>query len=98
MGAFDQIRARIFRKRHAYRAVFAPDGVPSPGGQIVLADLRRFCRASRSTSQVSLVTGCIDPLASAQAEGRREVFLRICNMLHMDDAKVYRLTDDGDTE
>jgi len=98
MGALDGIRKVVFRKRAAYRAVFKPGGDVSPGTHIVLTDLRRFCRATRSTTMISLVTMSVDPLASAQAEGRREVWLRIQNMLNLDDQDVARLIDDGDAE
>ena len=43
----------------------------SPGGQLVILDLVRFCHFDSTTH----VEG--DPYGSAQLEGRRQVFLRI---------------------
>lgn len=49
----------------AYKEVFA-----TPAGKVVLQDLARFCRASRSTFDA-------DPRVHALLEGRRECWLRI---------------------
>jgi hypothetical protein len=87
---FSGLRQWVFRRRQAYRAVFRPGGQLSPASAIVLADLAKFCRATRSTTVVSLVTQQVDPIASAQAEGRREVFLRITQHLSISDEDLYR--------
>lgn len=89
----NKLKRIIFRRRQAYRALFQPGGQLSPAAEIVLADLRRFCRASVSTTVVSMVTQQVDPIASAQAEGRREVFLRIIQTLNISDADLYRLVE-----
>ncbi len=90
MRMLDKLQRTIFRKRQAYRAIFEPSGQLSPAAQIVLTDLRRFCRATVSTTVVSMVTQRVDPIASAQAEGRREVWLRIMQHLHVSDADLYK--------
>ena len=75
---------RIFGRKRAYRRVFLDgDGNIGPDAEIVLADLKRFCRAMSSTVVVSPVSKSIDPLAMAMAEGRREVWLRIMGHLNM---------------
>jgi len=63
-------------------------------GEHVLADLRWFCY---------LETGTIfdtDPLIMARREGRREVAMRIINLLNLDEAAVQQLMrlDDGLSE
>lgn len=87
----DFLRRVIFKRRMAYRQLFEPGGQLSPAAAIVLTDLKKFCRAVSSTTQVSLITGCVDPVASAQAEGRREVWLRIIQNLHVSDEDLYRV-------
>lgn len=57
----------------------------------MLADLRDFCRADKSTVIVSPTTRQVDPHASMVAEGRREVYLRIIQMLHIDDRLLVAL-------
>jgi hypothetical protein len=87
------LRELIFKRRHAYRQVFLAGGQLGTAAAIVLADLRRFCRATTSTTVVS-AAGSVDPIATALAEGRREVFLRICQHLHVSDADLYALVED----
>lgn len=59
-------------KSAAFKRVF--DG---KDGEVVLADLAKFCHLERSTLKISPLTGMADPLAMAHAEGRRETLLRI---------------------
>lgn len=94
----DRLRRIIQRRRHAYRELFKPQGATSIAAGVVLADLRQFCRATTSTTIVSPITRAVDPIASAQAEGRREVFLRIAQMIHIDDADLYKLVERDDDE
>lgn len=85
---------KILLRRKAYRSVFlGEDGKPTPDAQVVLSDLARFCRLHRSTSIVSPQTRQTDVPASFQAEGRREVILRVLGHLHVDDADLVRLTE-----
>ncbi len=70
MALADTLRFLTTRKRN-YQTTFA--GV---GGQAVLADLARFCRADETTFDT-------DPRVSALLEGRREVWLRITKHLNL---------------
>lgn len=71
----------------------AESGELSPDGEIVLADLKKFCRATASTVVVSPVSRSVDPIATAMAEGRREVWLRIMAHLHLEDRAVINLEE-----
>ncbi len=64
---------------------------PTSETMIILRELARFCYANRPTAKISPRLGNIDPLAMAIAEGRREVFLYILNILNTDDAVFDRL-------
>jgi hypothetical protein len=82
----------LLRKRfNAYRSLFkGENGRLTNDAETVLADLKKFCRADRSTHVVG------DPYASALAEGRREVFLRLCSFLHLSEKDFFPLTEDID--
>ncbi len=89
---------RILRRKLAYRRLFLDaSGNINRDAEIVLADLRRFCRATASTAVVSPVSKNVDPIAMAMAEGRREVWLRLTAHLHVDEKQVFNLVeaDDG---
>ena len=89
--------SNLLRRKSAYRRVFLhSDGGMTRDQELVLADLRRFCRATSSTVVVSPVSKGIDPLAMAMAEGRREVWLRIAGMLHIDEKTLFNLQDVND--
>lgn len=92
----EKIRDVVLRKRQAYRAIFMPTGEMSRPANIVLTDLRRFCRASVSTVVVSPTSGTVDPYASFVAEGRREVWNRIAQNLNLSDADLHRLIDNAE--
>lgn len=83
----DKLLASVRRRRSAYRALFAP----GPAADIVLADLSRFCRATATPAVVSLTTQQVDPIATGIAIGRLEVWHRIMQNLHIEDADLYRL-------
>ena len=91
---------RILHRSRSYKRVFLSDnGDVGFDSQTVLSDLRRFCFHDRPTTQISRMTGTVDPIASAQAEGRREVFLRIMKMVNLEPAAIERLQEqfsDGD--
>lgn len=76
-------RAKDFfaRRKTAYQIVFARD---SQMAQVVLKDLARFCRAHEPTFHV-------DARAHALAEGRREVWLRIQEHLHLSADELWSL-------
>lgn len=85
---------KILGRRQAYRRLFlGEDGKLTRDGEAVIKDLARFCRLHRSTTVVSTVSRQTDVPASFQAEGRREVILRILGHLHVDDADLVRLTE-----
>lgn len=78
----------FLRQRHAaYAQTFN-----NINGQKVLADLRRFCKASVPTADVNNVH------TTYLLEGRREVFLRIVSMLQLTDEDVVKLIEDYDNE
>ena len=64
---------------------------PTAETMILLRELSRFCYANKPTAKISPRSGNIDPLAMAIAEGRREVFLYILNILNTDDAVFDKL-------
>lgn len=70
-------------RRRAYRAVF-----DTPEGKKVLADLRRFCRATQPTADINNVQ------ATYLLEGRREVWLRIATHLNLTEEDVYNLIEE----
>jgi hypothetical protein len=76
----EKTRQFLRGRQQAYRTVFAP-GVAR---DTVMADLAKFCRANKST-------GHADPHVAARLDGRREVFLRITQHLHMSEDELYRL-------
>jgi hypothetical protein len=85
---------RILNRKHAYRSVFFDaSGEISPNAEIVLADLKKFCRATSSTVMVSPISKTIDPMAMAMAEGRREVWMRLMAHLHIDEKQVFNLEE-----
>lgn len=90
----DLIR-KFFLRKQSYRRVFLDgDGNVGRDAEIVLADLKRFCRASSSTVVVSPVSKTIDPYAMALAEGRREVWNRLMSQLYLDERTVQKLNED----
>ncbi|MBU9378712.1 hypothetical protein [Burkholderia gladioli] len=92
---------RYFNRRAHYRRCFFDEsGRLSAAGDAVLADLAVFCRADRSTVMTSPVQRTVDPLATCVAEGRREVYVRILQILSMTDAQLNSLKSDRaeDTE
>ena len=88
---------RMFKRRQNYRRLFLNgDGHVNPSAEIVLADLKRFCRVETSTVVVSPVTKTIDPMAMAMAEGRREVWNRIQQYLQMADRDIAHLKEENE--
>lgn len=71
----------IRHRKQAYQAVFLPGDQPA---EHVLADLAKFCRAGRSTFDT-------DPRVHALQEGRKEVWLRIAQHLHMTEDELYEV-------
>ncbi len=86
--------AKLRRRRYAYRRLFLGEDGLTGDGQVVLADLAKFCRANSSTAVVSPISRSVDPIASAMAEGRREVWLRLMAHLHIDERVVLNLNEE----
>jgi hypothetical protein len=80
---------RIVRRRSHYRHVFLNTGL---SGSIVLADLRRFCKAGEPPLVLNAQQQT-DVYATGMAAGRQEVFWRIAHHLHLDDAKLLELKE-----
>ena len=74
-------------RRAAYNNIFN-----SPDGKKVLADLRRFCRATTPTADPN------NPNVTYLMEGRREVFLRIQAHLQLTDDDIFNLVEDYNNE
>ena len=81
-----------WNKRLAFRRVFWEGSRKDEDVGAVLADLRSFCRADMSCIVVAK-DGRIDTHATAVAEGRREVFLRIVQVLDLDDAALNKMKE-----
>lgn len=85
------------RKREAYRRIFyGPDGNLTKDGEIVMRDLRSFCRRQGILVRLiadakSMLMGSVDPFAMANANGRREVYDRVIKYLHLPDEKEIQL-------
>lgn len=74
-------------RRRAYKAAFS-----GPEGRKVLADLRRFCRATMPTADINNVQ------ATYLLEGRREVWCRIQAHLQLTEEDVYTLIEEYQDE
>jgi len=82
-----------YRRARAWRACFmTPAGEVTPVGEIALTELRNFC-AGVKTTMVLDRNGAVDPVGTAMAEGRRQVWLLIQTRLHMSDEAIARLRD-----
>lgn len=83
---------KLLRRRSYYRHVFVNTGA---SGEAVLADLRRFCKAGEPPLHVG-GNGQTDAYATGMIAGRQEVFWRIANHLHLDDAQLLKLKETYD--
>ena len=78
----------IRSKEWAWRTLLRTDGgALSKHGEVVLADLRTFCNGTKSIYSN-------DALMMARLEGRREVYMRVMNFLHIDYADQLTLDED----
>lgn len=83
---------RIMGVRRAWQQAFLnDDGTLNDNGRRALKDLSHFCYANRSCIKMSPKSGTIDPIATAVAEARREVFLRITQAMNLDEKELQRL-------
>jgi len=86
---------KFWNLRRAYREVFHKGSTRPDDVRQVLNDLREFCRADVSCVVVAK-DGRIDTHATAVAEGRREVFLRITQTLNLSDETLQRMKEQTD--
>jgi hypothetical protein len=74
-----KVKLALFGRQRAYQSTFR-----DRDGQIVLEDLAQFCRLHESTFHP-------DARIAANLDGRREVILRICNHLNLDQEALWAL-------
>ncbi|MEA3053553.1 MAG: hypothetical protein QOG72_2456 [Sphingomonadales bacterium] len=84
--AVNMLRRMAILRARSYRAVFAPGGAVDRDREIVLADLRDFAFANKSTFDA-------DPMIAARRQGRREMWLRISQHLNLDEERVQKLVE-----
>lgn len=74
----------LVRVKKSYRSVFQ-----TPEGRRVLRDLAKVCHAASTTFDA-------DPREQARKEGKRQIWLRIQNMIMIPDDEVYKLEKEED--
>jgi hypothetical protein len=79
-------RLTLFR-RSSYKKTF-----DNPEGKKVLADLKRFCKATVPTADLN------NEKVTYLLEGRREVWLRIQAHLQLTEDEIYQLLEDYPNE
>ncbi len=77
------VNKKLLERRAAYHKTFN-----NPEGEKVLADLKRFCRATLPTADVN------NPNVTYLLEGRREVWLRIQSLLQLTEDDIYNLIEE----
>jgi hypothetical protein len=82
MGVLDDTISFLRGRKRAYQLTFQ---LGQPANVIVLEDLAKFCRAAESC----VIPGDRD--RSLVLEGRREVFLRITQHMHLQPEQLYML-------
>lgn len=83
---------RYWNLRTAFRAVFWKESREQKHVSRLLDELKDFCRAETSCIVVAK-DGHIDTHATAVAEGRREVYLKIMQILNLSDETLAKLKD-----
>jgi hypothetical protein len=85
------------RKQVALRQLCLSGGQLNANARVILSDLRKFCKADNTAGlQYNPVSGLIDPIATAAAVARREVFDRYARMLLLDQQAIVNLLDEKD--
>ena len=82
MDIIEKVMRFLITRKQAYQGTF---NLNDFGNQMVLADLMVFCRGNESC----VIPG--DTHTTAVLEGRREVWLRIQNHLHLTPDQMYQL-------
>lgn len=80
MSDISRLRNLIITRQGAYKGLFK-----GPLADLVLADMAAFCRAHESTFHENA-------RIAAMLDGRREVWLRVSNHLHMSPEALFRLS------
>lgn len=77
---------RLFQRQMAFKLLFLDEGgmTLKPEARIVMQALERFCGATATTVRTNPVTGAVDPIALALAEGRRQALLFIAAQISAD--------------
>jgi hypothetical protein len=83
---------KFWNLREHFRSLFWQGDTDERHVRAVINDLREFCRADQSCVVVAK-DGHIDTHATAVAEGRREVFLRITQTLNLSDETLQRFKE-----
>lgn len=86
---------KFWNLRESARAVFQRGKATPKQARPILDELREFCRADVSCVVVAK-DGRIDTHATAVAEGRREVWLKITQILALSDEQINRLKEQPD--
>lgn len=73
---------RIFKRKSHYKNVFS-----GASGDVVLADLRDFCKYGKPPLQLD-GNNSTDMYATGMIAGRQEVFYRIISNLHLEDEQI----------
>lgn len=81
-----------WNKRERFRNLFWRGSRKTEDVGAVLADLREFCYADRSCVVVGK-DGHIDTHATTLAEGRRETWLRIIQVLELTDEQLQKMRE-----
>lgn len=79
MNLIEKAKKLLFGRKYSYQVTFQ-----GPHGEAVLSDLAHFCRLHESTFHP-------DARIAANLDGRREVILRICNHLNLDQEALWAL-------
>ncbi len=81
----------------AVRGLFhGEDGKPHTDAKLFLDNIEQFCHGRESTACFDEVNR-LDPLSSAQLEGRRQVWLRIERAVYTTDEELAQWVEGGDT-
>ena len=62
--------------------------------KLIAVGLKRFCRADKTSLMYSPQTGMIDPVATAAAVARREVYDYLRRLLNLDEYTEVNLRED----
>lgn len=85
-AAVNMLRRLAILRARSYKRVFSLAAQHGRDVEIVLADLRDFCFATKTTFHV-------DPHEAARRQGRREAWLRLSQHLNLDEEKVQKLVE-----